>query len=130
MWRFFSTFVSMNRVETSEFERCLAITDDDLPVVATLYVWLSEVGELLVEYHREALHGRGGETTTRAVVDEEETETMARYFGLPKEALPALFEERCSLHYATTAGEVERLFQEALELILETGAQYRFRHLG
>ena len=80
-------------------EKCLAITDADFPRSAAVY----------------------------AVVDAEEIVKMAAYYRVTVKELPAVLDEECGVSYATTLSEVERAFGDALEVILESGANYKFK---
>lgn len=113
----------------AEFEKCLAMTDADLPLVGSLYAWIGEGGELVVEYS--VRHDRRAERdfTKRAVVDGEDAEAMADRLSVARNQLPEALFEACAVAYDTTLDEVERVFQEALNVILDAGVQYRMRDI-
>lgn len=108
-------------------EKCLAITDADFPRSAAVYAWVDAGGELVVEYGRENERSGQEETVRRAVVDAEEIVKMAAYYRVTVNELPAVLDEACGVSYATTLSEVERAFGDALEVILESGANYKFK---
>lgn len=108
-------------------EKCLAITDADFPRAAAAYAWVDAGGELVVEYRRENVRSGLEETVRRAVVDADESRKMAAYYRVKVDELPAVLEEACGVGYATTLSEVERAFGDALEVILESGANYKFK---
>lgn len=108
-------------------EKCLAITDADFPRSAAVYAWVDAGGELVVEYGRENERSGQEETVRRAVVDAEEIVKMAAYYRVTVNELPAVLDEECSVGYATTLSDVERAFGDALEVILESGANYKFK---
>lgn len=108
-------------------EKCLAITDADFPRSAAVYAWVDAGGELVVEYGRENERSGQEETVRRAVVDAEEIVKMAAYYRVTVKELPAVLDEECGVSYATTLSEVERAFGDALEVILESGANYKFK---
>lgn len=108
-------------------EKCLAITDADFPRAAAAYAWVDAGGELVVEYRRENVRSGLEETVRRAVVDAEEIDKMAAYYQVTVNELPAMSDEACGVGYATTLSEVERAFGDALEVILESGANYKFK---
>ncbi len=114
----------------SKSEACLIHTDADLPVVASVFVLINETDEFVVEYRFEHDKAPKHSFLKKAIVDDEDTRSMAAHFRVEVEDLPALFDERCGLAYDSTASEAERIFQESLELILEAGVRFRLRDIA
>ena len=108
-------------------EKCLAITDADFPRSAAVYAWVDACGELVVEYGRENERSGQEEIVRRAVVDAEEIVKMAAYYRVTVNELPSVLDDACGVGYATTLSDVERAFGDALEVILESGANYKFK---
>ncbi len=105
-------------------------TDADLPIVASVFVSINEMNELVVEYRFEHDQVPKRNFLKKAVVDDVDTRSMAAYYHIRLEELPALFDERCGIAYDSTAMEAERIFQEALELILEAGVRFHLRDIA
>lgn len=115
----------MRKMERSE--KCLATMDADLPLMSDVYAWIDGSGELIVEYRKEEDSDGQEMTIRRAVVDADESRKMAAYYRVKVDVLPAVLEEMCGVNYATTKSVVERVFADALEVILESGAKYHFK---
>ena len=108
-------------------ERCLAVTDADLKVVASVYALLNEFGELIVEYSFEDERNARRNFCKRAIVDSDDTRSMATFFSVSEAELPQLLDERCGIAYESTPADVEYCFGEALNIILESGVQYHLK---
>ena len=113
----------------ADFEKCLAMTDADLQYVASVYAWIGECGELLVEYRFEDDDNAARNFAKRAVVDLDDAHALALRVGVQLEQLPEWLDEACGVAYDTTASEVERVFQEALDTILDAGVQYHLKDI-
>ena len=108
-------------------EKCLALTDADLEVVASVYALINEFGELVVEYSFEDERNARRNFCKRAIVDSDDTRSMAAFFRLSVAELPQLLDERCGIAYESTSTDVEYSFGEALNTILESGVQYHLK---
>lgn len=108
-------------------EKCLALTDADRSSEASVYAWISENGQLLIEYRYEDDDNAARNFAKRAVVDSTDARLLAIRVGVKLEQLPEWLDEACGVAYDTTASEVERVFQEALERLIDGGVQYRFK---
>lgn len=108
-------------------ERCLAVTDADLEVVASVYALLNEFGELIVEYSFEDERNARRNFCKRAIVDSDDTRSMATFFSVSEAGLPQLLDERCGIAYESTPADVEYCFGEALNTIRESGVQYHLK---
>lgn len=111
-------------------------SDGDQPVVATVSVEFDGWGELQVELayedyrrpEREGSRSRLPRRRARATVDRADAERMARRLGKPVAQLPAAFEERWGdAGVCLPPRQVEAIFGEMLEFILDCGVQYRLR---
>ena len=111
----------------ADFEKCLAMTDADLQYVASVYAWIGEGGELLVEYRFEDDDNAARNFAKRAVVDADDAHALALRVGVQLEQLPEWLDEACGVAYDTTASEVERVFQEVLDRLIEGDTQYRLK---
>ena len=111
----------------ADFEKCLAMTDADLQYVASVYAWIGEGGELLVEYRFEDDDNAARNFAKRAVVDADDAHALALRVGVQLEQLPKWLDEACGVAYDTTASEVERVFQEVLDRLIEGDTQYRLK---
>ena len=78
-------------------ERCLALTDADLEVVASVYALINDFGELVVEYSFEDERNARRNFCKRAIVDSDDTRSMATFFRLSVAELPQLLDERCGI---------------------------------
>ena len=111
-------------------------SDGDQPVVATVSVEFDRWGELQVELayedyrrpEREGSRSRLPRRRARATVDRADAERMARRLGKLVAQLPAAFEERWGdAGWCLPPRQVEAIFGEMLEFILDCGVQYRLR---
>lgn len=111
-------------------DKCLIITDIDLPVVASVFALINHSGELVVEYRLEDDNEPRRNSTKRATVDRDDTLTMARRLHISVEELPARLNEECGTASDGTPSEVEYIFGEALNYIIEAGVQYRLKEIN
>jgi hypothetical protein len=54
---------------------------------------------------------------------------MAKYYGVQVEQLPQLLYDECGVAYDSVPSDVERVFQDVLNFILESGVRYKFRDI-
>lgn len=101
-------------------------SDNDQSVVASMGASVNKFGEFVVEMEKER-RGRRWEKTL-AVVDRTDTRELARALGVREEELSGTVASRFGEAGANlTVGDVERLFSEVLEFILDHGVRYRLR---
>ena len=103
-------------------------SDNDCPVVVSVGAALNKFGELEVEMEKTRHTGRRKEEKTVATLDREETRELARRLGVEPEGLSGALRE----HFEDgglpfSPGDVERLFGETLDFLLDNGARYRLR---
>lgn len=108
-------------------EKCLALTDADLSVAASVYATIDYQGGLVIEYRLEDDRHPRRNFTKRAIVDSDDAISMARHYSVEVKALPQLLDSRCGIAYASTPSDVEYVFGEALNIILDAGVRYRIK---
>ncbi len=112
-----------------KFEACLINTDADLPYSASVYAEINDMAELVVEYRYDDDHNARRNFIKRATVDGDDTQTMATHYSTSVGELPRLLAERCDIAYGGTRSDAERIFQEALQVILDANVRYHLRDI-
>lgn len=101
-------------------------SNDDLEIWSSITVWESPRQELIVQLEFIDYDNRDRDRKTFATLDRDETRLLADQLHLSAEALPqALFDRYGDTSNSAVPSEVEALFQEILNFILDHGARYR-----
>lgn len=101
-------------------------SNDDLEIWSSITVWESPRQELIVQLEFIDYTDRERDRKTFATLDRDETHLLAERLHLSPEALPqALFDRYGDTSNTAVPSEVEALFQEILNFILDHGARYR-----
>ena len=108
-------------------EKILINTDVDLPIQASVCALVNDRGELVIDYTYEDDEELSSDFRRAAIVDREDTLEMAKYYGVQVEQLPQLLYDECGVAYDSVPSDVERVFQDVLNFILESGVRYKFR---
>lgn len=108
----------------SNIEKTLIITDADMPVEAAVYAMINDFREFVIEFRLDDDRHRSNSFTRHAVVDKDDAILMARHLNIKVEELP---NKVCGVSYASTVSHAERVFQEALEFILDCGARFNLK---
>ncbi|HJB72143.1 hypothetical protein [Barnesiella sp. ET7] len=99
---------------------------DDLEIWSSITVWEGARQELVIQLEFTDYDDPDRETKTSATLDRDEAATLAKHLHITAEALPqALFDRYGDTSNLAVPSEVEALFQEILNFILDHGARYR-----
>lgn len=110
-----------------KFEKNLITTDADLPIAASVYAIVNTRNELVIEYIFEDDQKPWSNFKKLAIVDKDDTIKLANYYNVEMEHLPQFFYDECGIPYDSVPSQAEKIFKESLEIILESGAQYKFK---
>lgn len=101
-------------------------SNDDLEIWSSITVWESPRQELVVQLEFIDYDDRDRDSKTFATLDRDETALLAECLHIAAEALPqALFDRFGDTSNSAVPSEVEALFQEILNFVLDHGARYR-----
>lgn len=110
-----------------KFTKTLFSTDADMPKQASIYVAINDFNELVIEYLLEDENTPSHSFRKLATVDSVDTLTLAKHYNSSIEDLPQLIYNACGLPYDSTHSYADEVFQEALNFILETNANFKLK---
>ena len=103
-------------------------SDNDQPVVASLGAAVNKFGEFVVEMEKERYGRRSRTEKTLAVVDREDARELAKALGVGEDELSrALNGHFGEVGRNLSVADVEKLFGEVLDFILDHGVRYRLK---
>ncbi len=108
-------------------EKCLASTDADIPVQATVYALIDSSRKLVIEYTLKDDRDSGMDYAHEAHVSASDTRGMAMRLNVKVEDLPGRIHQECGISFESTPSHAESIFQQALEFILDCGVGYELR---
>ena len=109
-------------------ERIIVESDSDIEIVATIVAGFDYLNNFVVQYDFEDYRKGGKDYTHSAIVDEEDAKVMVTrlkvaYTDLPK----ALDDEFGDTKDLLVPSEVEAVYKDILDFILDCGAKYRLK---
>ena len=107
-------------------EQVIAESNDEMEIWSSVTVWRNSNNELMVRLEFADSDDPKRNYQLSAIIDRDEIKSLAASLGSTTDSLPAVFFDR----FGTTSNcmvpsEVEALFQEILNFILNNGARYR-----
>ncbi len=106
----------------------VAESDEDMDMGASVVAGIDRYGNLVVGMDFFDLDDHGRDYELHAIVEREPAEAMARRLGTRMERLPQLLADRCGdRSRMLDISEVEAVFQQTLEFMLDCGVRYRLR---
>ena len=104
-------------------------SDNDLEIVGTIVSGFDYLNNLVVKYCFEDYRRGGKDYCYSAVIDEYEAKVMAKYLKVPLSSLPqTLYDEfSCSFSEILVPSEVEGIFSDILNFVLDCGAKYKLK---
>lgn len=110
-------------------ERIIIESDSDLEIVATIVTGYDTMKHFVIQFIYEDYRKGGRNNSYCAVMDEEEVATMAHHLHISPNELPqALYDAFGDKSGIAVPSEVESVFQEILEYILDCGARYSLKN--
>lgn len=106
-------------------EKTLFTTDADCSKQATIYASIDIRKRLVIEYCCEYNGSPMRNFQRCAVVDSDDTRQMAAYYKISIEQLPNLLFDKCGVAYDSVPSEADRVFKEALDVILDAMVHYK-----
>lgn len=107
-------------------EELLVESDEDLEIVSSLSAGLDDRKRLVVQLEFVDYENHRRDNTLYALLDQEETQTMADRLHVPPAELPATLRVHFGDHpLLPTPSYVRGLFKEVLDFIIDCGARYR-----
>lgn len=111
-------------MKMENYSKIIAESDGDLPFGSCVSADINFRKELVIEYVTTD-YKTEIEQKKVAVVDNEDSLRMAEYLGVELEALPqSIFDECGDSSGVCTPSEVQGIFKDVLEYILDCGARY------
>lgn len=104
---------------------CIAASHEDLDTWATVEAGIDDYSQLAVRYTY--YHYDGSKSLVGAVVDKEDTATLAGQLGVGIDGLAGVLADEYEDTYSFGASEVEAIFQDILEKILDHGVKYHLK---
>lgn len=106
----------------------VAESDEDMEIGASVVAGIDRYGNLVVGMDFIDYEDHGRDYEQHAIVERELAEAMARRLGTRMERLPRLLADRCGDDSRILVpSQVEAVFQQTLEFMLDYGARYRLR---
>ena len=111
---------------TTTLEQVIAESNDEMEIWSSVTVWRNSNNELMVRLEFTDSDDPERNYQLSAIIDRDEIKSLASSLGTAPDSLPSVLFG----HFGTTSNcmvpsEVEVLFQEILNFILDNGARYR-----
>lgn len=109
-------------------EKIIVESDSDIEIVATIVAGFDYLNNFVVQYNFEDYREGGKDYTHSAIVDEEDAKVMARHLKVSYADLPqALYNEFGDTTGLSVPSEVESVYKDILNFLLDCGAKYRLK---
>lgn len=109
-------------------EKIIVESDGDIEIVATIVAGFDYLNNFVVQYDFEDYRNGGKDYTHSAIVDEEDGMVMARHLKVSYADLPqALYDEFGETAGTSVPSEVEDVYKNVLDFILDCGAKYKLK---
>ena len=103
-------------------------SDNDLEIVGTIVSGFDYLNNLVVEYGFEDYRSGGKDYSYYAIIDEDDAKVMAKHLKVPLSSLPkVLYDEFGSFSDILVPSEVEGIFSDILNFVLDCGAKYKLK---
>ena len=104
-------------------------SDNDLEIVGTIVSGFDYLNNLIVEYRFEDYRSCGKDYSYSAIIDEDDAKVMARYLNVPLSSLPKVLYDKfgCPFSDILVPSEVEGIFGDILNFVLDCGARYKLK---
>lgn len=110
-------------------EKIIVESNSDIEIVATIVAGFDYLNNFVVQYHFEDYRVGGKDYTHSAIVDEEDAKGMARHLKVSYAGLPqALYDEFGDTTGLSVPSEVESVYKDVLDFILDCGAKYKLKN--
>lgn len=108
-------------------EKIIIESDEDLEIVSTIVAGYDFRNNFVVKYTCKD-YQRGEEKGYTAIVDEQNAKVMARFLKVELTKLPeALYDEFGDCTGISTLSDIEYVFKDILDYILDSGAKYKLK---
>lgn len=107
-------------------EKIIVESDGGIEIVATIVAGFDYLNNFVVQYDFEDYREGGKDYTHSAIVNEEDGMVMARHLKVSYADLPqALYDEFGETAGTSVPSEVEDVYKNVLDFILDCGAKYK-----
>lgn len=104
-------------------------SDNDLEIVGTIVSGFDYLNNLIVEYRFEDYRSSGKDYNYSAIIDEDDAKVIARHIKVSLSSLPQVLYDKfgCSFSEILVPSEVEGIFSDILNFVLDCGAKYKLK---